>query len=385
MLYRNPRDTAALGALALAVLLGGCGEQNTYVAPPPPKVNVATPLQQPVTRYLEATGNAVAVNSANLVARVQGFVQEIKYRDGDAVKKGTTLFVIEPEPYQLKLEQSRAAEAGAEATLRQAEAEFARQSDLASRQVASRAALDNATAGRESAQANLQQAKVNTRLAAINVDYTQVTAPFDGIVTSRQVSVGELVGAGQPTVLATIVQTDPIYVTFSISERDVQTIRAEMARRGITAEQLRSIAVEAGLQSETGYPHRGTLDYIAPTVSQGTGTLTLRAVFANPSRDLMPGYFVRVRIPGPQPRPSLLVPDAALGSDQSGRYLLVVNADNVVEQRKVEIGPALGELRVIESGLKPDDRVVIGGALRAVVGQRVDPQAQTIAASEAAR
>jgi len=367
--------------VALVAGLAGCGEQNTYVAPPPPKVDVALPLKQAVTRYLEATGNTVAVNTANLVARVQGFVQEINYRDGDVVKKGTTLFVIEPEPYRLKLQQSQAAEEGAQAALRQAEADFQRQSDLASRQVASRAALDNATAARESAQANLLQAKVNTKLAAINVDYTQVTAPFDGVVSARQVSIGELVGAGSPTVLATIVQSDPIYVSFSISEREVQHIRAEMQRRGVTLDKLGPIPVEVGLQSESGYPHRGTLDYIAPTVSQATGTLTLRAVLANPSGALLPGYFVRVRIPGPQAQEALLVPDIALGSDQSGRYVLVVNGENVVEQRKVEIGPASGDLRVIDKGLKPDDRVVVGGALRAVVGQKVDPQLRQLTPS----
>jgi RND family efflux transporter MFP subunit len=372
-------DLRALALAALAAVLSGCGEQNSYVAPPPPKVSVATPLQQPVMRYLEATGNTVAVNSANLMARVQGFVQEIKYRDGDFVKKSTTLFVIEPEPYQLKLKQSQAAEAGAQASLRQTESEYQRQADLASRQVASRAALENATAGRDSSQANLQQAEVNTRLAAINVDYTQVSAPFDGIVSARQVSVGELVGAGSPTVLATIVQSDPIYVNFSINEKEVQRIRTELLRRGVTLDQLRSISVEVGLQSETDYPHHGTLEYVSPTVNQGTGTLTLRGVIANQSRALLPGYFVRVRIPG-QAQQALLVPDVALGSDQGGRYLLVVNAQNVVEQRKVETGPNVGELRVVESGLKPDDRVVVGGALRAVVGQRVDPQAQTIAA-----
>lgn len=370
---------AAASAAGLFLVLAGCGQQNSYVAPPPAKVTVATPLQQPITRFLEATGTTVAVNSANLVARVQGFVQEINYRDGDFVKKGASLFVIEPEPYKLKLDQSKAAEAGAKASLTQAEADFARQSDLASRQVASKAALDNATASRDSAQANLQQAQVNTRLAAINVDYTNVTAPFDGVVSARQVSIGDLVGAGQPTVLATIVQHDPIYVNFSVNEREVQRIRAEMLRRGFAQDQIRNTVVEVGLQSETGYPHKGTLEYLSPTVTAGTGTLTVRAVLPNPNRVLLPGYFARVRIPGPQPQPGLLVPDTALGSDQGGRYLLVLAADNTVEQRKVEVGPAVGELRVIENGLKPDDRVVIGGALRAVVGQKVDPQVEQIA------
>jgi RND family efflux transporter MFP subunit len=374
----------ALGCGVLA-LLGGCGEDNQYVAPPPPQVTVAVPAQQPVTLYLEATGNAAAVNTVNLVARVQGFVREINYKDGDEVKKGAVLFVIEPDTYRLKLEQAKAAEAAAQASLLQAEADFARQTELAQRQVASRAALDNATANRDGARAKLQQAQVDTRLAAINNDYTQVTAPFDGIVTAAKVSVGEYVGGSSPTALATIVQLDPIYVNFSISERDVLRIRGELEKRGITAADFKGkVPVEVGLQTESGYPHRGLVEYAAPTVNESTGTLAVRGVFDNPKRTLLPGYFTRVRVPMQRNEAtSLLVPDAALGSDQGGRYLLVVNADNVVEQRKVDVGPAVGELRVIESGIKADDRVVVAGVLRAVPGQKVEPQLRTITAAAA--
>src|SRR5262249_13342338 len=160
------------------------------------------------------TGYASAINTTNLVARVQGFLQKINYKDGDQVKEGATLFVIEPEPYKLKLEQARAAETGAQATLKQAEAEYERQADLASRQVASKQALGNATANRDSPRARLKQAEVDTAQAELNLGYTQVKAPFDGIVTARLVSLGELVGANGPTQLATIVQTAPIYVNF---------------------------------------------------------------------------------------------------------------------------------------------------------------------------
>ena len=200
-------------AAALAAALSACGQENRYVAPPPPKVTVAIPAQQKVTRYLEATGYASAINTTNVVARVQGFLQKINYKDGEEVKEGATLFVIEPEPYKLKLEQARAAEAGAQATLKQAEAEYERQAELASRQVASKQALDNATANRDSAQARLKQAEVDTAQAALNLGYTEVKAPFDGIVTARQVSLGELVGANGPTQLATIVQTAPVCAT----------------------------------------------------------------------------------------------------------------------------------------------------------------------------
>jgi RND family efflux transporter MFP subunit len=364
-------------ALASLVALAACGEENKYVAPPPPKVVVMAPVQQPVTRYLEATGNTAAVNTANLVARVQGFVQDIKYQDGDFVKKGTPLFVIEPEPYKLKLDQAKAAEEGAQATLKQNEAEFQRQAELQTKQVSTQANYDKALAARDNARASLEEAQSNTQQAAINYGYTTVEAPFDGVVTARQVSIGELVGnAATPTVLATIVQLDPIWVNFNISEQDVLRVRAAIERRGLTQEDLKKIPVEVGLQTESGYPHKGTLDYAAPTVSQSTGTLAVRGILQNEKRELLPGYFVRVRVPGPQQN-QLLVPDTALGSDQSGRYVLVVNRDNVVEQRKVEIGPLVGELRVITDGLKPDDRVVVSGILRAIPGQKVDPQTQS--------
>jgi RND family efflux transporter MFP subunit len=213
---RNPSISCGRLIILTAASLAGCGQSNTYVPPPPPKVIVANPLQQEIKRYLDATGNTAAVNSTNLVARVQGYLQEIKYEDGAAVNQGTLLFVIEPEPYRLKLEQTKTAEAGAQATLTQTEAEFQRQQDLAARQVASKATLDSARAARDLAKANVDQARANIEQAAINLGYTQVVAPFDGVVTARQVSLGELVGVGTaPTLLATIVQLDPIHVNFS--------------------------------------------------------------------------------------------------------------------------------------------------------------------------
>lgn len=368
-----------IGLLLLAFVgLSGC-EQNTFVAPPPPKVAVAQPVQRAITRFLDTTGNTAPIKSVDLVARVQGFLQSIDYQDGAFVKQGTTLFTIEPETYKLKLDQAQAAEVGAQATLKQAEADFKRQSDLVQRQAVSQSTLDQSTSTRDNAQANLQQAQVNTRIAQVNYGYTNVTAPFDGIVTAHLVSVGELVGAASPpTQLATIVQLDPIYVNFNVNEQDVLRIREVARQRGISVTDLRQLPVEVGLQTETGYPHQGKLDYISPTLNQSTGTLAVRGIFSNPDRTLLPGFYVRVRVPYDKQQDALLVPDTSLGSDQAGRYLLVVNGDNVVEQRKVQTGPSEGDLRVIESGLKPDDRVVIAGLLRAIPGQKVDPQLQKI-------
>jgi RND family efflux transporter MFP subunit len=368
-----------MGGLVGLGLLAACGQNNTYQAPPPPKVIVAKPVSQKVTRYFEATGNTAAVNSANLVARVSGFLTEIKYADGSPVKKGQHLFTIEPEPYQLKLQQAQAAETAAQASAKQTEGDFERQQELVQRQAASKAAFDAAQAKRDNDKAKVLQTQADTKQAQINLDYTRVVAPFDGIVAARQVSLGELVGGSGTQVLATIVQLDPIHVTFNASERDVLNVRDMLYKRGQKANELLGTEVEVGLQTDQGYPHKGKLDYIAPTVNQGTGTLAARAELPNSLRLMLPGFFVRVRVPL-QETEALLVPSVALGSDQGGRYVMVVNGENVVEQRKVEVGPSVGEMAVIESGLKGDDRVITAGLLRAVPGQKVDPQTRTAAA-----
>ena len=278
------------------------------------------PTQRAITRYLEATGNTAPIKSVDLVARVQGVLQSINYKDGTPVKAGTTLFTIEPETYKLKLEQAQAAEAGAQASVKQTEADFKRQSDLVQRQVVSQATLDNSTSARDNAQANLQQAQVNTRIAAVNYGYTNVTAPFDGVVSAHLVSVGQLVGASSPTQLATIVALDPLYVNFNVNEQDVLKIRAEARRRGMTPSDLEQLPVEVGLQTESGYPHKGKLDYAAPTVNQSTGTLAVRGVLPNADRVLLPGYFVRVRVPVDQQAERLA--GARCGAGQrSGRPL----------------------------------------------------------------
>jgi len=372
---------ATLGFTVIVAALAGCGQGNQYAAPPPPKVTVAPPVQQDITRYFDATGNATAINSVQLVARVQGFVQVISYTDGQFVKKGTSLFTIEPEPYKLKVDAAKASVTSAQATLTQNQAEYQRQADLIQKQVSTQANYDKALAQRDSSQADLQSAQANEQQAEINLGYTDVTAPFDGVVTARQVSIGELVGASSPTVLATIVQLDPIWVTFNASERDVLEVRANLAKTGRTTADLIGFPVEVALQTETDYPHQGKLDYVAPDVDPSTGTLAVRGTLSNADRALLPGYFVRIRIPS-KPSPALLVPDIALGSDQAGRYVLVVNKDNVVEQRKIEARQLVGDLRVIDSGLTKDDRVVVGGIMRAIPGQKVDPELSTPAAAK---
>jgi RND family efflux transporter MFP subunit len=375
----------ALGAAAIAVaaplLLMSCKERNQYAAPAPAKVIVAHPVQQKITRYIEATGNTAAVNSVDLVARVPGFLTEIDYKDGAEVHKGDPLFTIEPQPYEAKLQQAQAAEAQQQAVVKQAEAEYQRVSTLGGNEFASRSSVDQALATRDSAKAALQQAQANTQQAAITAAYTRVRAPLDGVVTAHLASVGELVGGTEPTKLASIVQLDPIYVTFTINETDVLRIRSELARRGLTLRDIGNVPIEVGLQTEAGYPHSGVLDYAAPSVDQSTGTLPVRGLLQNPDRVLLPGYFVRVRVPVQRDVEATLVPELAVRAGQGGRYVLVVRPDNVVEQRPIQIGPLDGEMRVVEAGLKPDERVVVAGLQRAVPGQTVDPQLQAATAA----
>ncbi|HSZ94056.1 MAG TPA: efflux RND transporter periplasmic adaptor subunit [Acetobacteraceae bacterium] len=322
----------AAATLLAIISAAGCKRQEAeFVPPPPPQVIVAQALHQAVTPYLEATGNIVAYNQVDLVARVSGFLQDIRYTDGAAVHRGDTLFVIEPAPYQAKMEQAQATLAAAQANAVQTDAEYERQASLGRTDFASRSAVDQARAARDSNRAAVTNDQAGVTLAAINLGYTQVTAPFDGLVTAHQVSVGSLVGASWPTTLATIIQFNPVYVSFTVSEQDVLRVRASMRQEGLTAKDFDKVPVELGLMTETGYPHKGHLDYASPNVDPSTGTLMVRGILPNPDYVLLPGFFVRVRVPLQTPQAeALLVPDTALGTDQAGRYLLVVDKDDVV-------------------------------------------------------
>jgi multidrug efflux system membrane fusion protein len=365
----------------LALLsLPGCKKQNTFVAPPPPEVGVAHALRQEVTPYLELTGNAQAVNQVDLVARVQGFLQEIDYQDGASAKQGDTLFVIEPVPYQSRLQQAQAALASAQAQFTQADTELKRQASLGRSDFSSQSVVDQARAARDTDQANVDNQQAAVTQAAINLGYTRVTAPFDGQVTAHQMSIGSLVGVTGPTVLATIIQLDPIRVIGSISEQDVLRIKETLPKRPLEPADIAKVPIEVGLMNEAGYPHRGTLDYAAPDIDPATGTLTVRGVLANANRALLPGMFVRMRIPlTPQRAIDFLVPDIALGTDQGGRYLLVVDKDDIVQQRPVRTGAAVGDLRVISSGLAAEDRVVVTGLQKAIPSAKVAPRDVVIA------
>lgn len=375
----NRAATITLAA-ALALPLAGCKPQNRYVPPPPPKVGVALPVQQAITRYITGTGNLSAVNQVDLVARIPGFLQEIDYADGAAVPAGQTLFVVEPKPYQLQLQQAQADIPGKQGQATQNVAEYNRLARLGTSNFASQSSIGQALANRDQAASALAAAQVAVETAQINLSYTQVKAPFDGVVSAHLVSVGELVGSGQPTKLATITQLDPIWVTFTLSEDDVLRVQQSMRKRGLTRKDIAKVPVEIGLQNEAGYPHHGVLDYADPGLDPSTGTLTARGVFTNKDRQLLPGLFARVRVPVESNIPALLVPEEALGADQRGRTLLIVNAQNVVQLRHVTIGDPEGDMREITAGLKPDERLVVDGLQRAVPGEKVAPTLRVAAA-----
>jgi multidrug efflux system membrane fusion protein len=367
------------GAAMLA--LTACGDKNAYVAPPPPKVVAAQPLQQPVTRYIELTGNTQSISTVDLEARVQGFLEEIRYTDGALVKKDSVLFVIQRNTYEAQLAQAKATLAGNQAAQLNAQIEYDRQAQLQQQQVSTQAKLDDAKQKLDQAIAAVDSAKANLEIAQINLGYTEVAAPFDGIATRHLVNVGALVGYAGPTKLATVVEVDPIYVYFNISETIVLRIKEALAKRGKTLRDVGEVPVEVGTQTDTGYPHKGKIDYVAPQVDPSTGTLEVRAILENKDLSLLPGLFVRVRVPVQRLDKGILVDDVAIGTNQLGEYVLIVGKDNVVEQRQVKLGQLNGQLRVIESGLTGDEWVITEGLQRAVPGNKVDPEKKTMTAS----
>jgi RND family efflux transporter MFP subunit len=381
------RDAGLIVLLASAVLLAGCKPENQFVAPPPAEVTVAPPVQQNVQPFVELTGNTVSVATVDLVARVEGFLTSIDYKDGSFVKKGDPLFEIEQITYDAKVKQAVAELDSAKAMLVQAEAEFQRQEVLLRQNVSAQNTYDQARAKRDSAKANVENNQANLIVAQTNFGYTKVAAPFDGIVTNHLVAVGELVGSSTPTKLATIIQLDPIYATFNMSEQMLLDIRTRLRAANVNPEDFNKIPLEIGLMTEEGYPHKGTLNYASPSIDSQTGTVLVRGIFNNPNRGLLPGFFVRIRVPtDTKAAEALLVPDRVVAEDQAGNYVLVVNKDDVVEQRRVTSGILLpGSLRVIDKGLKADDRVVISTNGRAIPGRKVAPKATTIQVPAAAK
>ncbi|HEY3910053.1 MAG TPA: efflux RND transporter periplasmic adaptor subunit [Stellaceae bacterium] len=350
---------------------GAPGQPASQNAPVP----VVLPRLQSVTDYAEITGNAAAVNAVKLVARVEGYLDGLHYQDGAFVKQGDLLFTVQQDPYREQLQQAHAQVLTAQAALVYAKTEFARYTALVKQDAATQTEVDHWNYERASAEAQLQSARAQVAIDEVNLGYTEIRAPFDGIVGKHLIDPGNVVGGGgQQSALAEITQLDPIYVVANLSEQQVLQIRKNLDQHRLTFADLHKVPVDVGLSNQNGFPYRGTIQYVAPALDPQTGTLLVRGILANPDRALLPGFFVRMRLPmGPVNRNALLVPDRAVQADQGGRYLLVLNDKDVVEQRYVQLGQLIGALRVITAGLTPEDRVVAGELWRATPGAKVTP------------
>jgi RND family efflux transporter MFP subunit len=365
------RAAVRLSLLTVLVLTLACGERNTYAPPPPPKVTVSRPVQQPVTDYLEFTGNTAAFNKVQLRARVEGYLEKVLFQDGDLVKKGQLLFLIQQNTYEAKLKQAESEVLSNKARLWHAETEFVRFSGLVKEKAAAQTEEDKWRYERDASRAAVVASEASVVLARLNLSYTRVTAPFDGRIDRRLKDPGNLVGGGEPTLLAEVNQIDPIYVYFNISEHDLLRVRGQ-TKESEAAE--KKWPVYMGLANESGYPRQGHLDFAAITLNPTTGTLLLRGVFPNPKYAILPGLFARVRAPLDAARPALLIPEVAIGYDQMGPYVLVVDDKNVVERRGVKLGPQSDDRRVVTEGLKGDEWVVVNGQLQAIPGKQVNPE-----------
>lgn len=349
----------------------GCGKAS---APPPPlpQVTVAQPVRQKVTNTVEFTGTLAAVNSVDLRARVRGFLREVKFKDGQEVKKGTVLFVIEQAPYKAAVEQAQAELAQAQASATQAKEVYERYKTSFDQKVATETELIDARAKRDESKARVEAAKASLKTAQINLGYTTVKAPLDGRIGRRLVDAGNLVGDGQATLLAKIVQVDPVYIYFYVSEK---VLLDYINRHGHTADVAEpgqeAVPARLGLGDEKGFPHKGMIDYADNTVDPSTGTIQLRGEFPNPGKDLVPGLFARVRIAVGEPASALLIPQRAISRSQRGSFVYVLNDDQTVRQQVVTLGRKVGSLRVVETGLKDHDKVVVEGLLRIRPGVKV--------------
>jgi len=374
---RNPiwcrrRVPKMITAVALLVMAIACGDRSGFAPPPPPKVTVSQPMRQPVTDYLEFTGNTQAINTVQLKARVEGYLEKVFFKDGDRVQKGQLLFLIQQNTYEAKLKQAEAEILSQKAKLLHAQTEYARFTKLVTQKAAAQTDVDNWLYQRDAAQAAVMSAEAQRDLARLNLSYTKVVSPFDGRIGRRLKDPGNLVGAGEATLLADVDQIDPLYVYFTINERDLLDITQD-TKESVDVVMRKDIPLYLGLANEEGHPHKGFLDFASISLNATTGTLTLRGVFANPQGLMLPGLFARVRVPMAHDKSALLVPTVAIGYDQLGPYLLAVDDKNVVQRHSVKLGAEVKDLTVIAEGLKEEEWVITNGLLMAIPGKQVTP------------
>jgi RND family efflux transporter MFP subunit len=356
--------------------LVGCEKEQSKLVLKAPEVTVATPIEQEVVEALTFTGTTQAIETVDIRARVKGFLDKILFEPSGKVTKDQLLFVIDPRQYQAAVDQAKADLDAKKAQLEFTAYEVKRLEELAKKDVAAQYELVQAVSRRDDTLAAIAAAEAALKNAQLNLEYTQVKSPINGRISRNLVDAGNLVGEGGNTLLATVVQDNPIYSYFSISERDYLTLKRKFGmKKNAAMDQVGSKKIAPaflGLFDEQGFPHAGHVDYADPMVDSNTGTLQVRAVFPNDDGLLIAGLFVRIQIPIERHR-AILVPDVALGADQSGRYLLIVNDKNQVEYRPVKIGTLFDRMRVITQGISKTDRVIVNGIQRARPGSLVTP------------
>jgi RND family efflux transporter MFP subunit len=360
-------------AVALCILSAGCKQATQAPAPPPPPVTVATPIDKEIVEWDDYTGRTEAVESVDVRPRVSGYIDQIRFKDGQLVKPGDVLFVIDQRPYQHVLDQDKASLRKADAQRALKEANFARAQKLFQNKVTSKEEYDTSVAERNQAVAELAQAQAAVNSAQLNMDFTEVKSPILGRISRQLVTRGNLVQADS-TVLTKVVSVDPIYAYFSIDERTVQKYYNQIQRGELPDPRASHMPVYLQLEGETDFPHEGVIDFFDNTYNAATGTLQIRGTFKNDNGSIYPNAFVRLRIAGTPKHKAILISDRAVASDQGQKFVLVVDNNNVVQVRPVELGPVLDGLRVVRKGVGIDDRIIINGLVNARPGTKVTPQ-----------
>jgi RND family efflux transporter MFP subunit len=363
----------------LTFMLASCGEgQKQQAAPPPQQVTVAEPTKRTVSDFDEYVGRFVAVNSVEVRARVSGYLEGVHFKDGQIVKQGDLLFSIDKRPFQNSAEQARAVVTQTRSNLAFTAADFERGQQLVKEKTITDQTFEQRSQAYRNAQAAVSSAEAALRTAQLDLEFTELRAPIDGRIGDRRVSPGNLVtggSGGNTTLLATIVSTDPIRFEFTFDEASylryerASSTGADIASRGA------GVQVALKLIDENDYVHKGSMDFVDNVIERTTGTIRGRASFANPNGVFTPGMFGRVRVPASAPYEAMLVPDTAIGSEQVRKFVFVIDGENIARTRYVTLGHLDGDLRVIKSGLAPNDKVVINGIARIRAGQKVTPQA----------
>jgi RND family efflux transporter MFP subunit len=381
----RPQVPSRIALLVGSVLLLSTGLGDGWLsegalaqnAAPPPPVTVSAPLQRDIIEWDEFTGQFAAVDYVEIRARVSGYLAEIHFRDGDMVKKGDLLFVIDPRPFEIARDSAQAQIAQAQAKLDLANVQLQRTTELRRSDFAPQATLDERRADLRSAQASLESAQAALHSAQLDLEFSRITAPIDGRASQHQVSIGNLVNGGATgttTMLTTIVSLDPIYFVFDMSEADYLSYQRAGASGKLGSTRESSLIAEVRLTDETEWKRQGILDFVDNSVDRGAGTIRARAVFANPGLFITPGQFGRVRLPGSERHEAILIPDSAVLTDQSRKIVMTVKDDGTVEPRVIRPGPIVDGLRVVRDGLGPKDRIIINGLVRARPGGKVTPQ-----------